>query len=80
MCILNLTPVSVALDNVKMQYKYDYGNIMIMLLLYARRWENVGRCHAVLYLLFVEQVIPTKDRMEGIKAFNEKRPPQYKGE
>jgi len=29
---------------------------------------------------FYAQVIPTKDRIEGIKAFVEKRPAQYKGE
>lgn len=29
---------------------------------------------------FYAQVIPTKDRMEGIRAFIEKRPAQYKGE
>ena len=26
------------------------------------------------------QVIPTKDRLEGLKAFGEKRKPQYTGE
>jgi len=34
----------------------------------------------LLCLLFHAQVITTKDRMEGIKAFNEKRQPQYTGE
>jgi len=29
---------------------------------------------------FYAQVIPTKDRLEGIRAFIEKRPPQYQGE
>jgi len=26
------------------------------------------------------QVIPTKDRLEGLQAFKEKRKPKYKGE
>lgn len=26
------------------------------------------------------QIIPTKDRIEGLKAFNEKRTPRYTGE
>jgi hypothetical protein len=26
------------------------------------------------------QIIHTKDRVEGLKAFNEKRPPRYQGE
>ena len=36
--------------------------------------------HLVIESSVYLQVIPTKDRLEGLQAFKEKRPPRYHGE
>jgi len=50
------------------------------LLTYAQRILQVFAVSFIVHLMCYEQVIPTTDRIEGIQAFMEKRPPHYVGE
>jgi enoyl-CoA hydratase/carnithine racemase len=43
---------------------------------YSLSWMNALESEASAY----EQLIPTKDRLEGLRAFREKRKPHYRGE